>query len=77
MIVIGHCPNFLWRHTTGDVGSMVLQVNSTGHINWKEALITVIRIPQCSMNHHGSGYSNQILDLFSAALLLWLPPTSL
>ena len=32
------------------------------HSNGPEALLTVIKPPQCSINHHGSGYSNHILD---------------
>ena len=32
------------------------------HSHGPEALLDVIRSPQCSMNHHGSGYSNHIID---------------
>ena len=33
------------------------------HIHGPETLLAGIRPPHCSMNHHGSGYYDHILDL--------------
>ena len=33
-----------------------------GHIHGTEAILTGIRPPQRSMNHHGYGYYNHIID---------------
>ena len=43
-----------------------------GHIHATEALLAVIRPPQYSMNHHGSGYSDHIIDfiIFHPILLV-------